>query len=148
MNVIRVVNRTRGTLLGNRIVLVDSWSGRLRGYLGRQEPKPGEGMLLVGCSAVHTYGMNFPLDLIFLDKHGEVVDAIETLMPWRRTRRLQEARFALELPTGVVGESRTAVGDGLLWTSPEPVFRPPSRVEPEARLEPSLWSHRSAPGRE
>jgi len=142
VNVIRVVNRTRGTLLGNRIALVDTWSGRLRGYLGHPEPKPGEGMLLVGCSAVHMFGMGFPLDLVFLDRNGEVVDAVETLMPWKRTKRIQEARFALELPIGVIDASRTAVGDRLVWASPEPVFRRPTGLDDGSRLESSLWTAR------
>lgn len=143
MNVIRVVNRTQGTLLGNRIDLVDTWSGRLRGYLGRPEPKPGQGILLVGCNAVHMYGMGFPLDLIFLDKDGEVVDVVEMLMPWKRTGRIQSARFALELPTGVVDASRTTVGDRLAWSSPEPVFRPPTGLDDESRMESSLWAAHS-----
>ena len=143
MNVIRVVNRTRGTLLGNRIALVDTWSGRLRGYLGRPEPKPGEGMLLVGCSAVHMFGMVFPLDLVFLDRNGEVVDAIERLMPWKRTKRVQDARFALELPIGVIDASQTAVGDRLVWATPEPVFRRPTQLDQESNVEPSLWSHQA-----
>jgi len=143
VNVIRVVNRTQRTLLGNRIVLVDSWSGRLRGYLGRPQPQPGEGMLLVGCNAVHMYGMDYPLDLIFLDRNGQVVDAVEELRPWKRTKRIQEARFALELPVGVIDGSRTAVGDRLVWAAPEPVFRPPTGLDRESRLEPSLWSQYS-----
>ena len=138
MNVIRVVNRTRGTLLGNRIKLVDSWSGRLRGYLGRPEPQPGEGMLLARCNAVHMYGMDFPLDLIFLDGNGGVVSTVENLRPWKRTRRIEGARFALEVPTGVVVASGTQVGDRLSWTSPEPIFSPPPPLEETSRFEPGV----------
>lgn len=133
MNLIRVVNRSRGTLLGNRIHLVDSWPGRLRGYLGRQEPQPGEGMLLVRCNAVHMYGLDFPLDLIFLSKNGEVVETIEDLRPWRRTSRIDSAQFALEVPTGSIEASYTRPGDRFAWTCPEPVYSPSPRLD-------GLWS--------
>ena len=136
MTVIRIVNRSRGTLLGNRIVLVDSWTGRLRGYLGRREPQPGEGMLLVPCNAVHMFGLKFPLDLIFLNQSGVVVETIEDLRPWRRTSRIGNARFALEIPRGTIEASYTRVGDRFAWTSPEPVFSPPPRLNGLWKFEP------------
>jgi uncharacterized membrane protein (UPF0127 family) len=139
VNIIRVVNRSRGTLLGNRILLVDSWPGRLRGYLGRPKPLVGEGMLLVRCNAVHMYGLSFPLDLIFLDKEGDVVDVVEALQPWKRTKRIPRARFALELPTGAIAASHTRVGDGLMWTSPEPVFTPSPRLGDLSRVGTGPW---------
>jgi uncharacterized membrane protein (UPF0127 family) len=110
-------------------MLVDSWPGRLRGYLARPEPRPGEGMLLVRCSAVHMFGLEFALDLIFLDKSGLVVETIEDLRPWKRTSRIGDARCVLEVPTGSIRASYTRVGDRFTWTSPEPVFHPPPRVE-------------------
>ena len=143
MNIIRVVNRSRGTLLGNQIALVDSWPGRLRGYLGRPEPKPGEGMLLARCNAVHMYGLEFALDLVFLDKDGEVVKTIEGLQPWKRTKRIPSARFALELPSGVISASGTRVGDRLTWTPPETAFTPPPRLDDLSRVEPDPWARRT-----
>jgi uncharacterized membrane protein (UPF0127 family) len=134
VNLIRVVNRSRGTLLGNHISLVDTWPGRLRGYLGRAEPQPGEGMLLVRCNAVHMFGLGFSLDLVFLNHGGDVVSTIEDLRPWKRTSRIADARFALELPTGVIAASRTRVGDRLAWTAPEPIFTPLPRTY-------DLWTH-------
>jgi uncharacterized membrane protein (UPF0127 family) len=144
MTTLRVVNRSRGTLLGNRISLVDSWPGRLRGYLGRPEPEPGEGMLLVSCNAVHMYGLDFPLDLVFLSSAGEVLSTIEDLQPWKRTRRIRNARFALELPTGVIAATYTKAGDRLVWTSPEPVYTPSPRLDDLSRLGSGPWA--SPPG--
>jgi uncharacterized membrane protein (UPF0127 family) len=138
VNFIRVVNRSRGTLLGNRIMLVDTWPGRLRGYLGRPEPQPGEGMLLVRCNAVHMFGLGFALDLVFLGNGGDVVSTIERLRPWKYTSRIADARFALELPTGVIAASRTRVGDRLAWTSPDPVVTPWPRMDDLWTLEPPV----------
>ena len=122
-------------------MLVDSWSGRLRGYLGHPEPQPGEGMLLVRCSAVHMFGLDFALDLVFLNKNGDVVSTIEDLQPWKRTSRIGDARFALELPKGVIAASYTRVGDRLAWTSPEPVYAPPPRMDDLRRFEAGPWVH-------
>lgn len=139
MNLIRVVNRSRGTLLGNRIMLVDTWSGRLRGYLGRPEPQLGEGMLLVRCNAVHMYGLDFALDLVFLDDSGRVVKTIEGLQPWKRTSRIERAGLALEIPTGVIAASYTRVGDRLAWVAPEPAFTPSLRWREMWRPDAAPW---------
>jgi len=143
MNLIRVVNRTRGTLLGNRIMLVDSWPGRLRGYLGRPAPEPGEGMLLVQCNAVHMYGLAFPLDLVFMSNGGDVVRTIEALQPWKRSPRVGDAHFALELPAGALAASYTNVGDRLVWTAPQPTFSPPPRLDEVWSTEPRPWFNHS-----
>lgn len=129
MNRIRVVNRSRGTLLGNRILLVDSWLGRLRGFLGRPEPRRGEGILLVPCSAVHMYGMKFPLDLVFLNGDGIAVEIVRNLQPWERTKRVGEARSVLEVSRGTIDSTATEVGDRLVWTAPEPVITAPHRLD-------------------
>lgn len=118
MRCIRVVNRTGGTVVGEQILLVDAWWSRLRGFLGRREPERGEGLLLVPCQHVHTFGMKFSLDLIFLDRSGRVVDLVQGLDPWSRTTRVRDAHCVLELPTGTIEATRTRVGDLISWTAP------------------------------
>lgn len=120
----RIVNRTRGTLLGTRIHLADDFWGRFRGYLGRDKPRIGEGILLVPCNAVHSYGMSFPLDVIFLDSAGSVLEVIPEMEPWTRSSRVGGARYVLEVPPGTIRASGTSVGDALTWSpAPEPSLR-------------------------
>ena len=72
----RITNRTQNTLVGTRVVQSATWWSRLRGFIGRPEPKRGEGLLLVGCAAVHTWWMSFGLDVLFLDERGKVLELI------------------------------------------------------------------------
>lgn len=116
----RITNRTRNTLLGAKVTLASTWLSRLRGYIGRPEPRPGEGMLLVRCNAIHTFWMSFDLDVLFLDEKGRVLEVIESLRPWRRTRRVSGALYVLEVPPGTVEASGTQVGDELTWRDPIP----------------------------
>lgn len=115
MNRVSVMNRTRERLLGMRVGLADSWWLRLRGLLGRPELEPGEGLLLVPCSAVHTYGMKYPLDVLLLTRRGTVLATFPELAPWGRTPRLSDARYALELPAGTIEATGTRPGDRLAW---------------------------------
>jgi uncharacterized protein len=61
------------------------------------------------------YGMRFPLDVVFLSESGAVVALHAGLRPWRRTAYVRAARYALELPVGSIGASRTEVGDQVIW---------------------------------
>lgn len=112
----RIMNRTRGTLLGTNVRLADTWWLRLRGFLFRPEPRPGEGILLAPCDAVHTWGMTFALDVIFLDGSGQVVRVSESLPPRRMCGRVQGAKYVLEVPAGTVHATGTVVGDAFSWT--------------------------------
>ena len=116
----RITNRTRNTLLGARVTLASTWLGRLRGYIGRPEPKPGEGILFLRCNAIHTCWMSFELDVLFLDDKGKVLEVIRSLRPWKRTKRIPNARYVLEVPVGTLDSSGTQVGDELTWRDPVP----------------------------
>lgn len=115
----RIVNRTRGTLLGEHVILADSWWGRLRGFLGRIPPIEGEGIFLSPCDAIHTWGMSFALDVVFLDASGGVLAVREDVAPWSRPIRVSGARHVLEVPPGTVRATGTAVGDTCAWSRTE-----------------------------
>ena len=97
-----------------------NWWSRLRGYLGRSEPEPGEGILLVDCNGIHTFGMAFDLDVVFLDGKGRVLELFRSLSPWKKPPRVVGAAYVLEVPVGTIDKSGTEVGDELVWRDPSP----------------------------
>ncbi len=62
---------------------------------------------------VHTIGMLFPIDLIFLSKDKEVVHLEEFVRPFRISKVSLKATSVLELPPHTIYRSRTQVGDQL-----------------------------------
>lgn len=115
MKTVRVVNATRGRVLGSAVGVADAWWPRLRGLIGRPRLEPGGGLLLSPCRAVHMYGMTYSLDVALLDADGEVVALYRELVPGARTRWHGAARRALELPAGTLAETGTTIGDRLEW---------------------------------
>lgn len=93
---------------------------RLRGLLGRLRLGSDEGLWLAPSSGIHTFGMMFPIDVIYLDSAHRVVHLIENLGPFRISLRWNAASV-LELPVGSIYSSGTQVGDTLLIKSPEQV---------------------------
>jgi uncharacterized membrane protein (UPF0127 family) len=69
---------------------------RLVGLAWRREP-PVEALLLPRTRSVHTFGMRFALDLLWLDQDGAVV-RIDREVPPRRVRTCLRARAVLEVP--------------------------------------------------
>lgn len=64
------------------------------------------------------FGMRFPLDIVFLDGKGRVLELVSSLRPWKRTRRVPGAAYVLEVPNGTIRISGTEVGDELTWREP------------------------------
>ena len=55
----------------------------LRGLLGRKQFGENEGLVIIPCNAVHTIGMAFALDLLFLARDGTVLQLEQDVRPWR-----------------------------------------------------------------
>ncbi len=72
------------------------------GLLGREKLEKGEGLLLLACQSVHTWGMRFAIDVVFLDKQWRAVALYRSLGPSRMTRIHWQARSVLELPAGTI----------------------------------------------
>lgn len=61
-------------------------------------------------------GVSFPLDVIFIDRHGRVVAIYESLEPGSRTSYHLDAEYALEVPPGTIAATSTTKQDLLAWT--------------------------------
>lgn len=91
----------------------NAWE-RLRGLLGRPRLQAGEGLLIDPCGSVHTIGMTYPLDLVFLDAEFRVLKQVKKLGPlnWASCRH---ARATLELAPGSLETLALQHGDKLEW---------------------------------
>jgi uncharacterized protein len=112
---LRIINKTRGTLLADRAEEATRGLQRLKGLLGRDELPMGEGLLITPCNSIHMFFMRFPIDALFLDAQGTVVKLFAALPPWRATWIYPKARSVLELPAGVAAASGTMEGDQLAF---------------------------------
>jgi uncharacterized protein len=110
-----VYNKTRETFVATEATVADSYFRRLFGLLGKTKrwTRPGTGLWIVPSSGVHTIGMLFPIDLIFLNRNKEVIHIEEYVRPFRISKVSLKANSVLELPPHTIYRSGTQVGDRL-----------------------------------
>jgi len=110
-----VYNKTRETFVATDVTVADNYFRRLVGLLGKTKRwgKLGRGLWIIPSRGVHTIGMLFPIDLVFLSKDRTVVHVEEHFRPFRVSRISLKATSVLELPTHAIYRSQTKVGDTL-----------------------------------
>jgi hypothetical protein len=107
-----VRNLTRQTVLADRVDVADTSERRRTGLLKHSGLAEGEGLWIIPCEAVHTFGMKFPIDVVFINRKREVVK-VRKNMTRRRLAIALWAHSVLELPAGVAERTRTEPGDQL-----------------------------------
>lgn len=107
-----VRNPIRNRTLASRAEIADSSKSRKIGLLKHDRLESGEGLWITPCEGVHTIGMNFPIDVLFLDKNRKVLKIRASMPRWRISACLF-AHSVLELPSGTAASTGTSAGDRL-----------------------------------
>ena len=110
-----VYNQTRDTFVATEVTVANTYLRRLIGLLGKTKrwARAGRGLWIIPSHGVHTVGMLFPIDLIFLDQSKRVVHIEEHVKPFRISKISMKAVSVLELPAHTVFRTGTCVGDRL-----------------------------------
>ncbi len=98
-----------------QVTRADNWLAKGWGVLGRPSLPPGEGFWLPGVASVHTIGVRFALDLLFLDDKLHTLRVDSTVMPGRPLVGLPGAAHTLELGAGTLAALQLPVKTGDGW---------------------------------
>ena len=109
-----VYNETRECFLSLHVAAADTTFSRLKGLIGKLNLKSDEGMWVLPSQGVHTLGLLFPVDLIYLDANLRVIHLVEFLPSFRIAPLKIQAASVLELPTHTIYSSQTQPGDQLV----------------------------------
>ena len=107
-----VSNVTRGTRLATCLEVADTGAKRNKGLLGRKGLAAGEGLWIIPCESVHTFFMQFPIDLVYLDRKNRIRKVCDSVPAWRLSACFS-AHSILELPAGTIRDTQTQAGDML-----------------------------------
>src|SRR5689334_1258880 len=104
-----VFNSPRESFLGLNIRRPETAIGRLRALAGKFRFRSGGGVWLVPSRGIHTIGMLFPIDVVYLNAARQVIHLVEHLRPFRVAPIRLKSGSVLELPAHTIYASQTRV---------------------------------------
>ncbi len=107
-------NHTRECFLGLEVTEADIQYASLDDLVARLALKSGEGLWIVPFKEIPVNGSGIPLDLIYLDEDGRVLEVVESFLALRETPIIHRAASVLALPTHTIYSSQTQPGDQLV----------------------------------
>lgn len=82
---------------------------RIKGLMFKKEIK--KGLLIKPCNSIHTFFMRKNIDVLYLDKHGEIIKLIPVMKPWKIGPLVFKARAVLELPENTIEKMNIQLHD-------------------------------------
>jgi uncharacterized protein len=107
----RLVHEATGRTLAHTLHGAFDSASRKSGLLGRDAWPAGEALVIAPCQAVHTVGMQFPIDVLFARRDGTVNKVRTAVRPWRMTGAWR-AFAVIEMAAGTLEACGCAVGPG------------------------------------
>jgi uncharacterized membrane protein (UPF0127 family) len=114
-----VYNKTRDSFLALNIARADTHLKRLKGLLGNLRLNSDQGLWVTPSQGVHTIGLRFAIDLVYLDSDHNVIELVESIGTFRIGPWRMNCDSVLELPSRAIYHSQTQIHDQLLICSPE-----------------------------
>lgn len=111
-----IINARTGQSVASGVEIATTRRARRRGLLGRDGLNAGCAFVLSPCWAVHTIGMRFAIDVVFVDAEGQIVKIVENLSGWKMAASMA-AMTTIELWAGAVQAMDVHVGDRLALVS-------------------------------
>ncbi len=101
-------------LLVNKVWLAEKVLQRMQGLLFRRPLELGQAILIRPCSSIHTIGMSYSLDIVFIDAQGIVLKTLKNLRPMKMAFAFN-AHATIEFYTGEIERLAIKPGDTLNW---------------------------------
>ena len=99
----------------SRTQVANTFFSRLVGLLSRKQLGPDEALLIVPCTSIHTIGMRFTIDVVFLDKDNKVLGISLHVKPYRMRWAPKGTVSVLEVSDGNVNSTGIHLDDTLLF---------------------------------
>ncbi|MHC1717118.1 MAG: DUF192 domain-containing protein [Acidaminococcaceae bacterium] len=103
-------NISKKIAIATEAKIADNFITRLKGLLGTDHLKEGSALIIRPCNGIHTLGMKYSIDVIFIDKSDKVIKIVSD-MPSRKISTCNNASYVIETPSGVIRMTNTTIGD-------------------------------------
>ena len=102
-------------LICDKVLTADNFFKRLCGLIFKKPLKKSEALLIEDCKSIHTLGLRYSIDAVFIDGEGEIITVFENIRPWRFMPYVGRANAVIEFKGGFIKEMSLCVGDRILF---------------------------------
>lgn len=97
-------------VISHSVIVANHFFTRFKGLMFTRELSPDSSMFIYPCSGIHTFFMNYNIDVLYLDIHNKILAVDEDMRPGRVGRVIKGAVAVIELPGGRIGKTQTKIG--------------------------------------
>jgi uncharacterized protein len=95
------------------ILIADNFFTRAGGLLFKSRLRDNEGLHIKPCNSIHTFGMKYSIDVVYLNKTGNILKVVHNMKPYR-FNYCRTANSVLEFVEGTAAKFKLNVGDSIL----------------------------------
>ncbi|MFC1512728.1 DUF192 domain-containing protein [bacterium] len=111
----RLVNKRNNITIAEKVYTADTLFSRLKGLLGTKSLHPDHVLIINNTKQIHSFFMQFPIDVLFLDKNRTVIKIYKNFKPYRISTFLLNAKYVVELAQGALEKKDVSKGDTIDW---------------------------------
>lgn len=100
-------------IICNKVDIADSFFKRLKGLMFTKELPPDSSMYIYPCGQIHTFFMNYDIDVLYLDKNNTILAIDDSIKPCKVGKKVKGAVAVVELQAGKAKKSNIKVGQAL-----------------------------------
>jgi len=105
-----LVSKTSNTVVSENIMVADTFFKRLKGLMFTKELRLQEALHIIPCNEIHTFFMNYSIDVLYLDKDMNIVHIDEDMVPGKIGKHIKNAISVVELPEGRIKAAGLEIG--------------------------------------
>jgi uncharacterized protein len=113
MKTVVITNENKAGSLLVVAEVADTFFLRLKGLLGRSSLPSGRGIIIKPANSIHTIGMKFAIDVIYVDRHGTILKIVENMPPGKIGHPVAGCSYVIETEAGETSIKASSVGDKL-----------------------------------
>ena len=106
----KLINKVNGQIIAHEVIHANTFWKRLKGLMFTKHFSPGLAVHIQPCQSIHTFFMNYNIDVLYLDDDLSIVSLTENMKTWKFGKVVKSSTSVVELPEGTICKTNTKVG--------------------------------------
>jgi uncharacterized membrane protein (UPF0127 family) len=107
---LKLINKSIDIVVSEDVIKADSFIKRLKGLMFTKKLSSQSALYIYPCSGIHTYFMNYNIDVLYLDINNTILAIDEDMQPGKFGKYIKDSVAVIELPKGKAKETSTKIG--------------------------------------